>query len=246
MNNAFCKLNKSIGLMAIAASILISAIIFACTADKFRIAKQTVTVKGFAEQSIVADVGVWTGTLTVRANDLAAGSQQLQMQLQKVQQFLAQQKLPENAVQINGANLMPQYEVTQQGMTTNELSGYQLSQQITVTADPDSIKILDKNTGKLIEQGIEISAWAPQYYYTKLGKVRIEMLGVAMQDAQQRAQTLADNSGGHLGALRSAQQGVFQITPEFSTETSDSGFSDTSAINKKIKAVVTAEFTLDN
>jgi hypothetical protein len=246
MNNESCKLGKSIGLIAIAVSILASAFIFAGTADKFRIARQTMTVKGYAEQSIVADVGVWTGTLNVRATDLATGSQKLQSQLQQVQQFLAQQNLPDSAIQVNGVNLMPQYVVNQQGISTNELSGYQLSQQITVTDKPAIIKSLDQNAGKLIEQGIEISSWSPQYYYTELDKVRITMLGIAMKDAQLRAKTLAESSGGTLGSLRAAQQGVFQITPEYSTETSDSGFSDTSAINKKVKAVVTAEFTLNN
>ena len=238
-------MNNSIGLIAIAAGIVISAVVASTTADKFRIAKQTLTVKGYAEQSIVADIGVWNGTLTVRSNDLTSGSQKIQTQLQQVKQFLADQKIADTSVQINGVNLMPQYEVNQQGIPTSVLSGYQLSQQITITDKPAVIQNLDQNSNKLIEQGIEISSWAPQYYYTALDKVRIEMLGEAMKDAQKRAQTLAENSGGTLGTLRTAQQGVFQITPEYSTETSDSGFSDTSAINKKIKALVTAQFTIE-
>ncbi len=246
MGNSSCQLSKGVGLLTVAASILLSALVFAYTADKFRIARQTVTVKGYAEQKIVADVGVWTGTLTVRSQELTAGSQQLHTQLQQVKQFLAQQKISDSAIQINGINLMPQYTLSQQGMPTNDLTGYQLAQQIVITAEPGIIKNLDQNASQLIEQGVEISSWAPQYYYTQLDSVKIKMLGEAMQDAQQRAKTLADNSGGELGTLRAAQQGVFQITSEYSTDTSDSGFSDTSAINKVVKAVVTADFTLNN
>ena len=40
----------------------------------------------------------------------------------------------------------------------------------------------------------------------------------------------------------SASQGVFQITPAFSNETSSSGYNDTSSLNKVIKAVVTVEY----
>ena len=119
--------------------------------------------------------------------------------------------------------------------------------KITVSLDqPEVIKNLDQSAGQLIEQGIEIGSWAPEYYYTKIDNIKITMLGAAMKDAEQRAQTLADNSGGKLGALRAATQGVFQITPEYSTVTSDAGFSDTSSINKVVKSVVTAEFTLNN
>lgn len=246
MHESSNKLSSGLGLIIIGISIVASAGLFSFTADKFRIAQQTIKVKGYAEQNIVADVGVWTGTVTVRSADLAEGSQKLQLQLQQVQQFLTQQKIPEDAVQINGVNLMPQYAFNNQGIPTNDLTGYQLSQQIVVTSDPTKIKNLDKNTGHLIEQGIEMSSWAPQYYYTKLDDIKITMLGEAMKDAEQRAKTLAENSRGKLGTLRAAQQGVFQITPEYSTETSDSGFSDTSAINKVVKAVVTAEFTLSN
>ena len=55
---------------------------------------------------------------------------------------------------------------------------------------------------------------------------------------------LASNSGSSVGGLRNAKQGVFQITPLFSTEVSDSGTSDTSTIDKMVKAVVTVQFAI--
>ncbi len=71
------------------------------------------------------------------------------------------------------------------------------------------------------------------------------MLAQATRDARNRAETLATNSGSRLGALRSAQQGVFQITPEHSVEVSGYGENDTSSVKKVIRAVVTVEYGLD-
>lgn len=71
------------------------------------------------------------------------------------------------------------------------------------------------------------------------------MLAQATRDARARAATMAQNSGSSLGGLRSAQQGVFQITRENSIEVSGYGENDTSSLKKVIRAVVTVEYGLD-
>jgi hypothetical protein len=63
--------------------------------------------------------------------------------------------------------------------------------------------------------------------------------------ARRRAEVLAENSRARIGMLRSARQGVFQITPANSTEVSDYGRNDTSAREKSIKAVVTIRYALE-
>ncbi len=55
---------------------------------------------------------------------------------------------------------------------------------------------------------------------------------------------MVKSTGGHIGVMNSAKMGVFQIVPENSTEVSDYGIYNTSAINKKINAVVNATFTI--
>ena len=60
-----------------------------------------------------------------------------------------------------------------------------------------------------------------------------------------RALALAKGSKGRIGALISAQQGVFQITERHSTDTSGSGEYDTSSIDKSAKAVVTLEYAIE-
>ena len=73
---------------------------------------------------------------------------------------------------------------------------------------------------------------------------KLTMLAEATEDGYRRAKTLAQNSGGEVGPLRSARQGVFQITEPYSTETSGYGMYDTSTIDKTVKAVVTLEYSI--
>jgi hypothetical protein len=93
-----------------------------------------------------------------------------------------------------------------------------------------------------MREGIRYESRAPEYFYTKLDDLKIQMLGEAAKDARNRAEQLVSASGAKVGPLRSAQQGVFQITPPHSTDTSDYGVLDTSTVEKSIKAVVTMEY----
>ena len=95
------------------------------------------------------------------------------------------------------------------------------------------------STNRLIESR------APQFYYTKIGDLKIEMLGEAAKDAKERAEKIAASTGNSIGSVRSARMGVLQITAADSTEVSDSGIYDTSSIDKDMTAVVNVSFAVD-
>lgn len=67
----------------------------------------------------------------------------------------------------------------------------------------------------------------------------------AAKDAMMRAKKIAEATGSTLGSIREARMGVLQITPKNSTEISDYGMNDVSAIEKDITAVVNASFDLE-
>ena len=101
-----------------------------------------------------------------------------------------------------------------------------------------------KDVTALIREGVEVTSEPPRYYYTELDQLKVEMLGRAARDARKRAERIATDGGGVLGDLVSAKQGVFQITPAYSSAVSSGGMYDTSSIEKTIRAVITASFSL--
>ncbi|WP_420795975.1 SIMPL domain-containing protein [Desulforamulus profundi] len=97
---------------------------------------------------------------------------------------------------------------------------------------------------ELIEQGVVFESQPPQYFYTKLNDLKVNMLAEATKDAKLRAEKMASSTGSRIGSQRSAKMGVFQITAVNSNEISDYGINDTSSIEKEITAVVNVEFSV--
>jgi len=132
------------------------------------------------------------------------------------------------------------------GIEPSEITGYSLQQQVEVRSnDVDKVAQIAREATELINQGILIESNAPQYYYTQIGDLKIEMLGEAAKDAKERAERIAASTGNSVGPVRSARMGVLQITPADSTEVSDSGIYDTSTIDKDMTAVVNISFAVD-
>lgn len=104
---------------------------------------------------------------------------------------------------------------------------------------------LSMESTELIDQGVEFSSGAPEYYYTKLDELKIEMLAKATQNAKQRAENMTQATGNKIGLMRSAKMGVFQITPINSTDVSDWGVNDATSLEKKVTAVVTVSFAIE-
>ncbi len=71
----------------------------------------------------------------------------------------------------------------------------------------DLVEQTSREVSKLIDAGIELNSYSPQYYYTKLAELKIKMIEQATQDAKNRAETIAINGGGVLGKLTYAKYG---------------------------------------
>ena len=82
----------------------------------------------------------------------------------------------------------------------------------------------------------------PQYTYSKVGDVKIAILGAASADARQRAQEIAARTGCRVMEVREAHMGVMQITRPNSTQVSSYGIYDTDTIEKDVSVVVTVTF----
>ena len=93
--------------------------------------------------------------------------------------------------------------------------------------------------------GNAITICSPEFLYTKIEDLKLDLLAKATQNAKARAQTLATAGGAKLGNIMSATQGVFQITTPLSTETASYGMYDTSTVEKDVRCVVNAQFEIE-
>ena len=84
----------------------------------------------------------------------------------------------------------------------------------------------------------------PQYYYSKLSDMKVNLLKEATTDAKVRAAAMLNATHNKVGNIESVRMGVFQITPVDSTSVSDMGINDTSTIEKKVTAVANVVFRI--
>lgn len=229
----------------LAVGIVVGTLIIAKTVETVKFQNQRITVKGFAERTITSDVAVWSGQITARANELVTAYDELQSDLDKVLTYLEQKGVKKEDITIDSVQTSIQYVRTDKGVYTNIVEGYTLTQPIKIaSSDIGQIEGVAGEITSLIKDGVEIASFSPQYYYTKLDDMKIELLGEATKNALQRARQLAENSGSSVGNLKYASQGVFQITPVYSTDVSNYGLYDTTTIEKSVKAVVTVEYSI--
>jgi hypothetical protein len=231
--------------VALAAGLIGGAALVSNALVEIKRANQALEVKGFAERSLVSDFATWSGSFTTRAPRLADAYATLEAQRELVVSFLGSRGIAESAWELLPVSMSVLYRQNEKGHRTNEIEGYVLTQTVRVqSSDIDQIGRLSQEAAELVKSGIEFSSYRPEYLYTRLGELKIEMLAEATVDARRRAETLAEKSGGAIGPLLSARQGVFQITAAHSTEVSDYGRNDTSSRDKSIKAVVTVSFAV--
>ena len=232
--------------VSLAVGLIVSTIIVANMVKTVKLANQTITVKGYAEKRIRSDLIVWRGSFSVRSSDLKEAYRMLSLDLSEVKKYLVSKDIPEDQITVSSIMTRTMFKRDEHGRATDEITGYELRQEVEIESnDVDKVTNIARESTELIEKGVLFHSNPPQYFYTKLSDLKIEMVAEATRDARERAEQLAINSGCEVGSLRSASMGVFQITRAYSTEISGYGIYDTSSLEKDIKAVVTASFSID-
>lgn len=239
-------MKNNAGLWPIAIALIICTLLATNSFQKIRNSKGTISVKGCAEKQITSDYVKWEGSLTATANTLASAYEKLEKDLGLLRNYFNSSKVKPEELTISPIRTSVLYGKNEKGHSTNVIEGYTLTQDFAIgTTDIQSVKRMSQEVTTLIKEGVEIASYAPNYLYRRIDELKIFMLGEAAKDAKQRADALVKNTGTGTGVLLSAHQGVFQITPAFSTMVSDYGEYDTTSIEKTIKAVVTMEFGIE-
>jgi hypothetical protein len=234
------------GGVALALGLIMSSIIFGWFYSKSKKSDEAITVTGSAKRRITSDLVVWSAGVSAQAPALTDAYKQLSDSIPRIKQYLLSKGIPEEQMTVSSITTTQQKGRDNDGNETSEITGYALSQQIEVRSnDVAKIAQVAREATELINQGILIESKAPQYYYTAIGDLKIEMLGEAAKDAKDRAQKVAASTGSSIGSVRSARMGVLQITAADSTDVSDYGVYDTSTIEKDMTAVVNISFAVD-
>ena len=232
--------------VVVATSLVLSSLVLGWSYTHKKSGDEAVTVTGSAQKRIKSDLVVWNAGVTYQASELLAAYQQLSENVPRIKKYLIGKGIPENEITVSSISSTTLNGRDVNGNPTSEITGYSLHQQVQVRShDVERVAQIAREATELINQGILLDSSPPQFYYTKLGDLKVEMLGEAAKDAKARAEKIADSTGNKIGTVRSARMGVMQITAADSTEVSDYGIYDTSTIDKDLTAVVSINFAVN-
>ena len=222
--------------------LIISAVIASITFYIVRSPEDTLSVTGSVRQRVTSDIAQWSGEFsrTVLTEDLKIGYDMMQTDQELVLDFFEDNGFNEEDVAISPVFMSQLYMYDPDAPKENVLR-----QSVEIqSSNVEKITDMAKNTQELINKGIIFSTNSLEYYYSGLPDLRIELIPDAINDAELRAEKIAEGSGKKIGSIKSAHLGVVQVLPVNSTEVSDWGTYDTTTIEKQVMIPVTVIFTL--
>nr|WP_253881340.1 SIMPL domain-containing protein [Microcystis sp. M079S1] len=234
------------GLSVLSIALVLSSWIAARSFLAVKRASDVFVVTGSAKRAITSDYLLWRLSVSSQQPSAQDAYRDLSRQTERIRAYLKEKQVPEDAITTNAIETMAIPEVTANGQETGQILAYRLTQRFEIrSGDVARYTELSRQVTELIEEGISLVSEPPQYLYTQLDQLRVEMVAAATKDARARAEAIASSTGSRVGRVRDAKTGVFQITSRNSTDVSDSGIYDTSSIDKDITAVVSVTFGIE-
>ena len=201
-----------------------------------------ITVTGSAKVSAKADKAVWTLNSQAAATTQSAAVAKVEDGIIALRNYLEKGGVSADSIELGAVSTYPNYEYVN-GNSTGRTLNYQGNRSLTVrTSDVALVKKLSDGIGSLLQTGVNISNYGPNFYLPNLAELRPNLLADAMKDAKLRAESILKATGGGLGSAVNVKSGPTQVTSPDATDTAAGGFYDTSTIDKTISITVTVTF----
>jgi hypothetical protein len=210
-----------------------------------RTADRYVTVKGVSERDAQADLALWPLRLVVSDNDLGRAYARLSTQLAQVRAFLARQGIDTTKTELQAFSVTDAY--ANQFRNSEVVTRYVINQTLMVRSDdPARVLAASQKVGELVGAGVVFSSGqeyrggGPTFIFSGLNDLKPQMIAEATARAREAADQFATDSKSHLGGIRRANQGVFEILPRDQAP----GISEEGQIAKRVRVVSTVEYFL--
>jgi len=206
---------------------------------------RSVLVKGYAEREVKADLGLWPLRFVASGNELSEVQDKIERDGEVVDAFLSGQGFSEDEFETQSLQVID-LEAQQYGPDTRG-ARFIIAQFVLVrSADVDRIQSAAARSGKLLSQGVVLSAeygpLKPIFLFGGLDSLKTDMLTEATRMARESARQFANESESRLGGILKANQGVFQILPRDPAP----GISEADQLQKTVRVVSTIEYLLED
>jgi hypothetical protein len=245
--------DKLILSVALVASAALGGMMVGRSIERFNREDRTISVKGFAEREVKADLAIWTLKVAVPSDNLGQGSAEIETAKNKIITFLTRngitvEEISQKEIQVADRNAN-EYNPNVNGPR------FILSKSIVVrSVNVDNIFKVSQMTDELVRAGVVMSSqpeWqngGVSFVFTGLNTIKPDMLAEATQNAKKAAEEFCKQSGTELGKLKKATQGFFSIVDRDDVNASqgDGGYSSgRKDVFKKVRVVVSVEYSIE-
>ena len=204
-----------------------------------------ITVTGSAKTSATADNAVWTLNVSLTRQTVSDAVTKVGNDVAAVTKYLTEGGIPADELTLGSVSTYANEEYAN-GNNTGRILNYRASRDVVVRSkDVQLVSKLAQGIGSILQAGVSVNNYGPQYYLSTLPKLRPQLLEEAMKDAKVRAVAITKAVGGKVGSVQAVRSGVFQVTTPDSTMTADTGAYDTSSIEKTVTSTVSVTFKVN-
>ena len=205
----------------------------------------SITVTGSAKTSAMADNVVWTLNVSEMSQQVSVAVKKIGTSVDALSKYLIDGGLSSDAIEAGGVTTYANNEYVN-GNSTGRILSYQANQNVTVRSkDVQLIKKLSNGMGSLLQTGVNINNYGPQFYVSNLDKLRPQLLAEATVDAKERGLSITKAVDSKLGPVLAVTSGPVQVTQPDSVDASAGGMYDTSSIEKSVSVTVSVSFKVN-
>jgi uncharacterized protein len=238
----------------LAIGLIIGGLLLGTRIRDFKRADRYVEVKGLVERTVKSDSATWPISFNEAGDSLPTVFAASEKDKAAVLSFLKAQGFADADLILGSISVTDRS--TEQYNNNTHGPRFVVQQTITLQSnDVDKVAAANAKTADLIRAGVVIQSGQNNgggvaYKFNGLNSLKPDMITEATRNARASADRFAADSGSQVGAIRSAEQGVFSISAanQGSSTGEDGGFDQQadSSMMKKVRVVSTIDYYLVN
>ncbi len=230
-----------LGALLLALAIVVGGYLLGDGLRRARMADRAVTVRGLAERNVTADLATWTIAYSEQGTELGPVQAAVDEKREAVRAFFRRHGFRDQDLSDTGASVNQFYDNNRGQNSVTVRQKIQLR-----TNDVMRARRAFARQADLIRGGVALEEGSGMVYsFTKLNKIKPEMIAEATRNARESALQFARDSGTGVGGIRSATQGYFSIGARDGDVDGEGGSSAGDSPFQKVRVVTTVDFYLD-
>lgn len=190
------KKTSPVNALIIGLCIVVSCVSLAIGLAHFRSeSSHVITATGSASVDFEADIIIWRGSFSAVAYTSQDAYSKIKQDAELVKNYLTSNGVTDEEIVFNSVDISRTYRDVYDvngNYVGSEADGYQLTQDVTVSSSNlDNIEKVSRDISSLLDQGVELSSGAPEYYYSDLDSLKLDLIDKASINAKDRIDIVA-------------------------------------------------------